>query len=83
MSILIGSALYILIQVAFIGAMPTGCSSRSTAGRTGPDEHQPRVVVALNAGPFFTLASVVGISWLATCCGSTPSSPRAAPASCT
>ncbi|MEO6859298.1 MAG: APC family permease [Solirubrobacteraceae bacterium] len=66
LSILIGAVLYILIQVAFIAAMPTSLliaqHGWTNLGATNPNH----TVVSLNAGPFFTLASIVGISWLAT-----------------
>jgi amino acid transporter len=66
LSILIGSALYILIQIAFIGAMPTSLLiSQHGWTNLGATNTNP-TVTALNAGPFFTLASIVGISWLAT-----------------
>jgi amino acid transporter len=66
LSILIGAALYILIQIAFIAAMPTSLLiSQHGWTNLGPTNTNP-TVEALNAGPFFTLASIVGISWLAT-----------------
>ena len=66
LSILIGAALYILIEVAFIGALkPSLLTSQhgwTNLGTTNTNSG----VVALNAGPFFTLVSIAGISWLAT-----------------
>jgi amino acid transporter len=66
MSILIGAAIYILVQIAFIGAMkPSLLASQHGWTNMGPTNTNP-TVVSLNAGPFFTLASIAGISWLAT-----------------
>jgi amino acid transporter len=66
LSILIGAAVYILIQIAFIGAMPPSLL-KSQGGwlNLGSTNTHPQVV-ALNAGPFFTLASIAGVAWLAT-----------------
>ncbi len=65
-SLLIGAAIYILVQVAFIGAMkPTLLVSQHGWTNLGATNTNP-TVVALNKGPFFTLASIAGISWLAT-----------------
>jgi amino acid transporter len=66
LSILIGAALYILIQIAFIGATsPSLLASQHGWTNLGSTNTNPQVV-ALNAGPFFTVASVAGIAWLAT-----------------
>ena len=66
LSILIGAALYILIQVAFIAAMPTSLLISQHGWTNLGSTNTNSTVTALNAGPFFTLASIVGISWLAT-----------------
>jgi amino acid transporter len=66
MSVLIGAAVYILIQVAFIGALkPSLLTSQHGWTNLGSTNTNPQVA-ALNAGPFFTLVSIAGISWLAT-----------------
>jgi amino acid transporter len=66
MSILIGSAIYILVQIAFIGALkPSLLVSQGGWTHLGATNTNP-TVVKLNAGPFFTLASIAGLSWLAT-----------------
>ncbi|HET9104874.1 MAG TPA: APC family permease [Solirubrobacteraceae bacterium] len=66
LSILIGAALYILIQIAFIGSLkPSLLTSQHGWTNLGPTNTNSSVV-ALNAGPFFTLVSIAGISWLAT-----------------
>ena len=65
-SILIGAAIYILVQIAFIGAMkPSLLLSQHGWTNLGATNTNP-TVVALNKGPFFTLVSIAGISWLAT-----------------
>jgi amino acid transporter len=66
LSILIGAALYILIQLAFIGALPTSLLVSQHGWTSLGSTNTNHAVAALNAGPFFTLASIVGISWLAT-----------------
>jgi amino acid transporter len=65
LSIVIGAALYILIQLAFIGAMPPSVL-KANGGWLGLGASTSPVAKNLAAGPFFTLASIVGISWLAT-----------------
>ncbi|GAA2152388.1 APC family permease [Kitasatospora kazusensis] len=55
-SVLIGSLVYILLQVVFIGALPAS----SFAG--GWD----KLTYAGISGPFAGLATVIGLSWLAT-----------------
>ncbi len=65
LSIIIGAALYILIQIAFIGAMPPAVL-HANGGWTGLGASSSPIATKLAAGPFFTLASIVGVSWLAT-----------------
>jgi amino acid transporter len=65
LSIVIGAALYILIQLAFIGSMPPSVL-RANGGWLGIATSKSAVAAKLQAGPFFTLASIAGISWLAT-----------------
>jgi amino acid transporter len=56
-SILIGTAIYVLLQVAFIGAMPANLLGKGFAGIT--DTH-------ILSGPFAGLAGLVALGWLAT-----------------
>jgi amino acid transporter len=65
MSILIGAALYILIQIAFIGALNPAVL-HANGGWLGLGASKSATATALAAGPFFTLVSIAGISWLAT-----------------
>jgi amino acid transporter len=62
-SILIGAAIYTLLQVAFIGSLnPALLASHSwTSLGTGSDP----ALVALNAGPFYAIASAAGLAWMA------------------
>jgi amino acid transporter len=64
-SILIGATLYILIQIAFIGGMSPAVL-HANGGWTGLGTSTSADAGKLAAGPFFTLVSIAGISWLAT-----------------
>ena len=67
-SILIGTVIYVMLQVAFIGALPPHLLSNGglvglvcpTKGTCNPS------VAALNAGPFAAAAGLVALGWLAT-----------------
>ena len=65
LSIVIGAALYILIQVAFIGSLKPSVLA-ANGGWLGLGASKSAVAGKLAAGPFFTLVSIAGISWLAT-----------------
>jgi len=65
LSLLIGAALYILIQVAFIGAM-NPLVLHNNGGWLGLGTSTSVVAGKIAAGPFFTVVSIAGISWLAT-----------------
>jgi amino acid transporter len=65
LSILIGAAVYILLQVAFIGAMKPSVLAHN-GGWLGLGSAKSSVAADLAKGPFFTLVSIAGISWLAT-----------------
>jgi amino acid transporter len=69
LSILVGTVIYILLQVAFIAALPPHLVSSNgglvglvcpTKGTCNPS------VGALNAGPFAALAALAALGWLAT-----------------
>jgi amino acid transporter len=65
LSILIGSAVYILVQVAFIGALdPKLLASAGTWTALSPTHPSP-ALKALNAAPFYSVAKVAGVAWLA------------------
>jgi amino acid transporter len=64
-SILIGAAIYILLQIAFIGSIsPHLLLTQHTWTNLGAGNTNPGVV-ALNAGPFYAVAQVAGLAWLA------------------
>jgi amino acid transporter len=64
-SILIGSTIYILVQVVFIGALdPTVLTHAKTWTNLGPTNHNA-TVQALNAAPFYKVARLAGLAWLA------------------
>jgi amino acid transporter len=56
LSVLIGTAIYVLLQVAFIGAMPASELGKGFAGITNH---------SILEGPFAGLAALVGLGWLA------------------
>jgi amino acid transporter len=65
LSIVIGAILYILIQIAFLGALPPSVL-HANGGWLGLATSKSSDATKLAAGPFFTLVSIAGISWLAT-----------------
>jgi amino acid transporter len=65
LSIVIGAALYILIQIAFLGAMKPSILA-SIGGWTGFATSTSSVVGRISAAPFYTVVSIAGVSWLAT-----------------
>jgi amino acid transporter len=64
-SILIGAVVYILVQVAFIGALnPAVLTDAHTwTGIATPGHNQ--VLIALNKAPFYAVAKVAMLGWLA------------------
>jgi amino acid transporter len=66
LSILIGSAIYILVQVAFIGALDPALLAK-TGTWTGlmPTTAHSSAIKALDAAPFYAVAKVAGLAWLA------------------
>ena len=57
LAVLIGIAIYVMLQVAFIGALPASQLTKGFAGISNPD---------ILSGPFAGLAGVIGLGWLAT-----------------
>jgi amino acid transporter len=55
-AILIGTVIYIMLQVVFLGAMPAGQLTHGWAGISNPN---------ILSGPFAGLAGLIGIGWLA------------------
>ena len=65
LSILIGAGIYLLLQVAFIGALsPSFLHQHGPWTNLGSMNSNP-AVVALNAGPFYTVSKIAGLSLLA------------------
>ncbi len=65
LSILIGAALYILIQLAFIAALdPKILAEGKTWTNLGPTNSNA-AIQTLNAAPFYSVAKVAGLVWLA------------------
>jgi amino acid transporter len=66
LSILIGSAIYILVQIAFIGALnPALLRNGGTWTGLIPTGHASPALKALDAAPFYSVAKVAGLAWLA------------------
>jgi amino acid transporter len=71
-SVIIGAVVYILVQIAFLGALDPrllaangGWTTLATPAK-GISGAFSSDITKLNAGPFFTVASLAGIGWLAT-----------------
>jgi amino acid transporter len=65
-SVIIGAVVYILVQIAFIGAMPPGLLAAQHGWMNLGSTNTSASVVKLNEGPFWTVASLAGVGWLAT-----------------
>lgn len=71
-SVAIGAVVYLLVQIAFLGALDphllavNGGWEGLGAPAKGVSAAVSRDIVNLNAGPFFTVASLAGVGWLAT-----------------
>jgi amino acid transporter len=64
-SLIIGATIYILLQVAFIGALqPSLLAHINTWSELGPTSNNA-TIQALNAAPFHQVAVLAGLSWLA------------------
>jgi amino acid transporter len=63
-SILIGAAIYILLQVAFIGALSPHVLAAG-GGWTNLGDSKNAAVVALTKSPFYEVAKIAGLTWLA------------------
>jgi amino acid transporter len=68
LSILIGAAIYVLVQVAFIGALDPKLLAQGgtwTGLIPAPGHHVSPALKALDAAPFYQVAKVAGLLWLA------------------
>jgi amino acid transporter len=64
LSILIGAGIYTLLQLAFIGSLDPKLLAGHTWTQLGAGSTDPSVI-ALNAGPFYEIAKLAGLAWLA------------------
>ncbi len=66
LSILIGAAIYILLQIAFIGAMsPKLLAQHGALDQPGSQQLQSRGRRPSTRAPFYTVAKIAGLAWLA------------------
>jgi amino acid transporter len=65
LSILIGAAIYVLVQVAFIGALDPALLTHGGTWTSLADAGHSPALKALNAAPFYSVAKVAGLAWLA------------------
>jgi amino acid transporter len=65
LSILIGAAVYMLLEVSFIGGLNPS-DLHSAGGWLGIPNSTSSSALQLEKGPFYAIASIAGISWLAT-----------------
>ena len=65
LSIIIGAGIYVLVQIAFIGVAAAAAADRGQdLDRSGAGQQSP-ALAALNAAPFYTVAKLAGLAWLA------------------
>jgi amino acid transporter len=64
-SILIGCVIYILVQVAFIGALDPSLLEHGHTWTSLAKPGHNAALVALNKAPFYSVAKVAGLAWLA------------------
>jgi amino acid transporter len=64
-SILLGSAVYILVQIAFIGALSPSLLASAHTWTALDDPGSSPAITALQAAPFYSVAKVAGLAWLA------------------
>ncbi len=64
-SILIGGAVYVLVQVAFIGALNPALLARAGTWTSLAKPGHSAALAALNAAPFYSVAKLAGLAWLA------------------
>ena len=64
-SILLGATLYILIQIAFIGALDPKLLTHGGTWTSLATPGKSPALTALNAAPFYAVATTAGLAWLA------------------
>jgi amino acid transporter len=65
LSILIGGTVYILLQVAFIGALDPKLLAQAHTWTNIATPGNSEALKALNAAPFYQVAKLAGVAWLA------------------
>ena len=65
LSILIGCAIYILVQIAFIGALDPALLGHGHTWTSLANPGHSAALQALNKAPFYSVAKVAGLAWLA------------------
>jgi amino acid transporter len=65
LSILIGAAVYVLVQIAFIGALDPKLLTNGHTWTSLATPGNSAALKALNAAPFYSVAKVAGLAWLA------------------
>ena len=65
-SIIVGATVYILLQIVFIGALdPHLLTQAGTWSGLKPTTSHSPLITALDAAPFYKVASLAGVAWLA------------------
>ncbi|MEA2212621.1 MAG: hypothetical protein QOF83_2569 [Solirubrobacteraceae bacterium] len=64
-SILIGATIYVLVQVAFIGALDPKLLTHGGTWTSLATPGKSAALKALNAAPFYAVATTAGLAWLA------------------
>jgi amino acid transporter len=64
-SVLIGAAIYILVQIAFIGALSPKLLAQAGTWTDLATPGKNPLLAALNKAPFYSVAKVAGLAWLA------------------
>jgi amino acid transporter len=65
LSILIGATIYILVQLAFIAAIQPSLLAHFNWTQLAPDPDHNATLQTLNAAPFYQVAKLAGLAWLA------------------
>jgi amino acid transporter len=65
LSVLIGAAVYILVQIAFIGALDPKLLAQAGTWTNLATPGKNPLLTALNAAPFYEVAKLAGLAWLA------------------
>ena len=64
-SVLVGGAIYILLQLAFIAALEPSLLAKAGTWANLAPTNKNAAITALNQAPFYQVASLAGVAWLA------------------